>query len=44
MKRHSSLLIAILMLTVGLSTAHASARAKSACVEAAFPLILGVGY
>ena len=44
MKRYTTLLIAILMLAVGLSTAHARVPAKSACVEAAFPLILGVGY
>jgi hypothetical protein len=44
MKRRSTPLFAILILTLGLSIAPASARAKPDCTVAAFPLMLGVGY
>lgn len=44
MKRYSMLLIAVLMLAVGLSTAPASALPKGNCTASAFLLMLGVGY
>jgi hypothetical protein len=44
MKQNLTPLIAVLMLTLGLSMTPASARAKPDCMAAAFPLTLGVGY